>query len=74
MSTRQMRLTSHDEILKRLQELSGKKINIVLVDNTVVFGTVGHANSEEIELENMRLAKIKILMKMVREIYYDTKE
>jgi hypothetical protein len=74
MSTRQLRLNSTDVILKKLQELTGKKINIVLNDSTVILGTVLGTDESLLEVLNMRLKKIKIPLQKINEIYYDTKE
>jgi hypothetical protein len=61
-------------IIKKLQELTGKKINIVLNDSTVIMATVQEINQSALQVLNMRLKKIKIPLKNINEIYYDTKE
>jgi ribosome maturation factor RimP len=74
MSTRQLRLSSPDQIQKRAKEFTGKKINIVLHDRTVVLATLQEVDHSNLKALNMRLKKISIPMKDISEIYYDTKE
>ncbi len=42
-----------------MAEFLGKKINIVLRDNTVMFGELKKVNDAEIVLMNMRLENVK---------------
>jgi hypothetical protein len=72
MSTRQLRLTSVESIKKNLDKLSGKKINLVLSDKTVVFGEVFQVNPESIGVVNGRLKKINYPLTQISEIYFDT--
>ena len=74
MSTRQLRVNDREQIIKRLKELSGKKINIVLNDSTVVLVTILRIDDASVETLNSRLKKIKIPLTDISEIYYDTKE
>jgi hypothetical protein len=74
MSTRQLRLSSREEIRKRLQDFSGKKINIVLTDNTPIVGVVSGITDSDFHVTNMRKATIKLAIDRIREIYFDTKE
>ena len=74
MSTRQLRLSTPELIRKRLGEFTGKKINIVLNDNTVVLGELKGINDRSVEIMNMRLKKISLDMSTINEIYFDTKE
>lgn len=72
MSTRQLRLTSPELIRKHLDRLSGKKINVVLHDRTVIFGEVFHVSTESLGIVNGRLKKITYPIKEIAEIYFDT--
>jgi ribosome maturation factor RimP len=72
MSTRQLRLTSAGEIKKNLDRLAGKKINIVLNDNTVVFCHVLKIDPEGLTIQNGRLKKLTIPFSQISEIYFDT--
>jgi hypothetical protein len=74
MSTRQLRLNTLDQIQKRIQEFTGKKINIVLHDNTVILAVVRRYDNYFLEADNMRQKRIKIPFTSINEIYYDTKE
>lgn len=72
MSTRQLRLNGPDQIRQNIKRLLGKKINIVLTDDTVVFGELKEANALEIQLLNMRLKKVSYPFAKITEIYLDT--
>ena len=74
MSTRQLRLNTAEQIRKRLGEFTGKKINIVLNDNTVILGQLKAMNDREVEILNMRLKKVILPLSTINEIYFDTKE
>ena len=72
MSTKQLRISDPEQIRTKLKALLGKKINIVLVDNTAVFGELKEVNSNEILLENMRMKKIKYPLSSIAELYVDS--
>ena len=72
MGTKQLRLSDPQLIRSRIGSFLGKKINIVLFDNTVMFGELKQANDSEILLLNMRLKKIAYPLKDIAEIYLDT--
>lgn len=72
MSTRQLRLNGQDQIRQNIKRLLGKKINIVLTDDTVVFGELKDANTSAIQLLNMRLKKVSYPFAKITEIYLDT--
>lgn len=74
MSTRQLRLNNRDLIRQRMNDFTGKKINIVLNDGTAFLVTVKQCDEQQITAENMRLKKIIIPFKNINEIYFDTKE
>lgn len=72
MSTRQLRLNDPVQIQKRMNSFLGKKINIVLTDDTVVFGELKQVNAADIQVLNMRRKKVRCLFKEITEIYLDT--
>lgn len=72
MSTKQLRLNDPELIQKNIKSLLGKKINIVLTDDTVVFGELKKVNTTEIQLLNMRLKKISYPFARIAEVYLDT--
>ena len=53
-------------------EFLGKKINIVLMDNTVMFGELKKVNDAEIVLMNMRLENVKYPFDSIAEVYLDS--
>ena len=71
MSTRQQRLTSTSQIQKKIDQLVGKKINLVLSNGTVVFGRLDNANAEVLTMENGRLKKINYPFSEISELYFD---
>lgn len=73
MGTKQLRLSDPEQIKSRIRNFLGKKINIVLLDNTVMFGELKEVNSSEILLLNMRLKKISYPLIKISEVYLDTK-
>jgi hypothetical protein len=74
MSTRQLRLTTPDQIRNKISGFTGKKINIVMFNNTVLLGKLQRSNDTVIEITNMRLHKMILPIKDISEIYFDTKE
>jgi hypothetical protein len=72
MSTKQLRLTGPDQIQESIKRLIGKKINIVLTDNMVVFGELKEANALGLLVQNMRLKKVRCAFAKISEIYFDT--
>lgn len=72
MSTKQLRLTGPDQIQESMKRLIGKKINIVLTDNMVVFGELKEANALGLLVQNMRLKKVRYAFAKISEIYFDT--
>jgi ribosome maturation factor RimP len=73
MHTRQLRLTSSAQIREHLSELIGKKINIVLNNNTVLFGELILVQGNALHVLNMRLKKMEILISQINEIHLDFK-
>ena len=72
MGTKQLRINDPEQIRSRVNIFIGKKINIVLQDNTVVFGELKSVNSTEIHLRNMRLKEVKYSFSEIAEIYIDS--
>jgi hypothetical protein len=72
MRTRQLRLNDFEQIRQRIPEFLGKKINIVLSDQTVMFGELKKVNDSEIVLRNMRLENVKYPLKNIVEVFFDT--
>ena len=54
-----------------MPEFLGKKINIVLVDRTVMFGELKKVNHSDIVLRNMRLENVTYPFKNIVEVYLD---
>ena len=74
MRTRQLRLNSLDQITKRLKEFTGKKINLVLCDRTVLFGELQSIGENQLTFTNMRLEPVSVPLKDISEVYLDFKE
>ncbi|MEX2232669.1 MAG: hypothetical protein WD824_10940 [Cyclobacteriaceae bacterium] len=74
MSTRQVRLSTVEQMQKRLTEFTGKKINIVLCDRTVLFGELKSIDNSALTFVNMRLEPITLSLKEISEVYLDFKE
>ena len=74
MSTRQLRLQDRQKIVQKLASCEGRKIQIVLNDQTVIFATVQKVEDEKIVVSNMRLKKLTIPVKNINEVYLDTLE
>ncbi|MBL0739922.1 hypothetical protein [Chryseolinea lacunae] len=73
MSTKQLRLSDTEQIRKRITEFLGKKINIVLTDDTAMVGELAAANATEITLVNMRQKKMIYRLNTIAEVYVDTR-
>lgn len=72
MGTKQLRISDPEQIKSKAGNFLGKKINIVLLDNTVVFGKLKEVNSNEILLLNMRMKKVKCPFSSISELYIDS--
>jgi len=73
LKTKQLRISDPEQIKSKAPTFLGKKINIVLMDNTAVFGTLTEAGAEEILLVNMRMKKVKYPYRSIAELYIDSK-
>ena len=74
MSTRQVRLSTFDQMQKRLKEFTGKKINIVLRNRTVLFGELKSIENTTLTFENMRREPFTLSLNEISEVYLDFKE
>ena len=72
MRTKQLRLSDAVQIRERMREFVGKKINIVLTDNTAMFGELTGVNDAEIKLTNMRRKEMTYRIDAIAELYLDT--
>ena len=73
MSTRQLRISDPQQIKIKASSFLGKKINIVLLDNTAVFGKLTDVSTNDIHLVNMRMKKVKYPFSSIAELYIDSK-
>lgn len=74
MVTRQVRLTTLEQIRKKLTGFTGKKINIVMFDRTVFFGELKHVDNNNFTFANMRGESFTLPLEKVSEVYIDFKE
>ena len=72
MRTKQLRISDSQQIKSKASTFLGKKINIVLMDDTAVFGKVTEVGDTGIELVNMRLKKVKYPFSSIAEVYIDS--
>jgi hypothetical protein len=72
MGTKQLRISDPEQIKIKAGTFLGKKINIVLLDNTVVFGKLKEVSSDDILLLNMRMKKVKYPFSSIAELYVDS--
>ena len=71
MSKRQIRISDSKQLQARLQEFMDKKINLVMHDNTVLFGKLVKIENGAIRLQNMRLKNVTIAVTKIQELYTD---
>jgi ribosome maturation factor RimP len=69
--TRQIRLSTLDQIEKRLKEFIGKKINIVLCNRKVLFGELKRLDGEKLSFLNMRQQVVTLPLADISEVYLD---
>jgi len=74
MVTRQVRLTTLEQIRKKLASFTGKKINIVMFDRTVFFGELKAVADDRLTFTNMRKEPVTFPLTEVSEVYIDFKE
>lgn len=71
---RQLRLSTDDQLRKRLKEFTGKKINIVLRNRTVLYGELRTADEMQLTFVNMRNEPNSLLLKEISEVYLDARQ
>ena len=71
MSIRQIRLSSIDQIKSRIQEFEGKRIQVVLSNNTSVYGELKSVVESGVVLKNGRLKENLFPFDMISEVYFD---
>ncbi|MDQ2656009.1 MAG: hypothetical protein M3Y60_01205 [Bacteroidota bacterium] len=74
MVSRQLRLNSLELIRNRLKEFTGRKINIVLSNRTVLFGELKSITDAKLTFVNMRLDPVSLSLEDIAEVYVDFKE
>jgi hypothetical protein len=72
MSTKQQRISDAAQIKSRLGQLVGKKINLVLRNNTTQTGSVEMTTDSTVVVKNLRLKKFTYPFNDIAEIYFDT--
>jgi len=73
VAKRQKRFDTIALIRNNISELSGKKVNIVLKNQSTLFVTLHELSDNEIVVSDMRLTKAKIALKDISEIILDFK-
>lgn len=71
MSRKQLRISDPTQLKQRSGEFINKKINIVLKDNTVLFGEVKKVDEDQVYMMNMRLKTIRLPLSTILEFYVD---
>lgn len=74
MKTRQHRLDTEETIQRKLPELVGREVNVVLRDRTVLLGSVMKSQTGNVAIRNLRGKVTSIPLSGISEIYFDTKE
>jgi ATP phosphoribosyltransferase len=72
MGNRQLRISDKIEISKKLFDLKGKKIQVVLETGAAYFGIVRDIVGENVVMENMLNKKVTYPVKSLSEIYIDS--
>lgn len=63
-----------DQFQNRLKEYTGKKINIVMSNRTVLFGELKGIEGDQLTFINMRQRPVSLLLKDITEVYLDSKD
>jgi hypothetical protein len=71
MSIRQHRTDSPEKIRQKIAGLKGRKITVVLANNTSVLGELRSVSDDSIEIMNGRLVTNRYLLREVKELYFD---
>jgi hypothetical protein len=72
MGNRQLRISNRIEISKKLFDLKGKKIQVVLESGASYIGIVRDIIGENVVMENMLNKKVTYPVKSLSEIYIDS--
>jgi hypothetical protein len=72
MSSKQLRISDSSQIRQRIHEFVNKPINLVLKNNTVLFGELKRVDGEKITIRNMRLKQMSMPLSDIVEFYVDT--
>lgn len=71
---RQVRLSTFDQLQKRLKDFTGKKINIVMRNRKVLFGELKKTDETQLTFVNMRNEEFTLPLKEISEVYMDLKQ
>lgn len=71
MSIRQIRLNSIEQIKSRVREFEGKRIQVILSNNTSMYGELKSVEALGIVVENQRLKRNLLPFDTITEIYFD---
>lgn len=71
---RQIRLSSPEQIQKRLQDFTGKQVNIVLRNRTVLFGEIRQSDDTQVTFTNLRNERFSLPLQEISEVYLDIKD
>lgn len=71
MSKKQIRISGADEVKKRLSDLTTRSVNLVLRDNTVVFGILDEVRDDHVVVSNMRKKKMRVAVDTIVEAFTD---
>jgi len=71
MGIRQVRITDTTQLKARSPEWMGKRVHVILRDNTAMLGTLLQVNDHHIVLRNMRQKKMSYPLSAISELYFD---
>ena len=71
---RQIRLSSFDQFQERLKDFTGKKINIVMRNRSVLFGRLRKTDNSQLTFVNMRNEEFTLPLKEISEVYLDSRQ
>ena len=71
MSKKQIRISDPTLLRRRLPEFINRKVNLILKDNTVVFGQLKKTDAQTVYIINMRLKEVRLPVDNVAEFYTD---
>lgn len=71
---RQIRLSTFEQLQKRLKDFTGKKINIVMCNRKVLFGELTNIDETQLTFVNMRNERFTLPLKEISEVYMDSKQ